>query len=134
MFVLEATRETQGSRDDDYAWAVDGELVFIPLTDCDNERCGCARGFAGITSHRATTTARIVDRPDLDADGYRDVLTEGMKSQGYDICGIDVLVDHVDEVLSAVSVLGKTFGAGTVVGRTGPALLIRSPGAPVGGR
>lgn len=127
-YVLEATRATQGSRDDDYNWTVDGELVFVPFIDCSDERCGCTRGFAGMTSHRATTTARIVDRPGLDDEEYFEVLIDGMESQGYVIRGDDLLEDAVDEVVSAVQALGSVLGPGTVVGRSGMSLMVRSPG------
>ena len=134
MFVLEATQETQGRCDDDYAWAVDGELVFVPLLDCRDEACGCARGFAGMTSRRATTTARIVDRVDLDEEVYRDLLIEGMTSQGYDLCGQEHLEDAVDEMISATQMLGRSMGPGTVLGRFGAALLVRAPGNARGWR
>lgn len=129
-YVLEATRANQGSRDDDYTWTVDGELVFVPFIDCCDERCGCTRGFAGMTSHRATTTAQVVDRSDLDPEDYHDLLIDGMESQGYVIRGDDLLEDAVDEVVSAVQVLGSVLGPGTVVGRSGMSLMVRAPGRP----
>ncbi len=46
MYVLEATSETQGDREDDYAWTIDRELVFVPFVGCCDPRCGCDRGFA----------------------------------------------------------------------------------------
>jgi hypothetical protein len=45
---------------------VEGELVWIQ-EPCDRDKndptgpCGCGRGFAGAASHRATTTAMVVD-------------------------------------------------------------------------
>lgn len=67
MKVLVATALTQGARAGDYHHCVDGELVWVQ-EPCDRDLrnpaqmpCGCGRGFAGAASHRATTTARVVD-------------------------------------------------------------------------
>ena len=60
MRILVATAHTQGTNPSDYHYCVEGELVWIQ-TPCDREECGCARGFAGAASHRATTTALVVD-------------------------------------------------------------------------
>ena len=66
MKILVATGLTQGSGSGDYNYCVEGELVWIQ-EPCDRDRrdpdmpCGCGRGFAGAASHRATTTARIVE-------------------------------------------------------------------------
>ena len=128
MYVLEATTETQGSRDDDYVWTIDRELVFVPPVDCSNPRCGCERGFAGTTSHRATTTAMVVDRSDLDGDAYREALVESMCEQGYDFGDELPIDDVVDDLVEAVQAIGVTLGDGTVVGRSGTALRVRRAG------
>jgi len=66
--ILVATAATQGARANDYNYCVEGELVWIQ-EPCDRDdrdpdgSCGCARGFAGAASHRATTTAKVVDSP-----------------------------------------------------------------------
>jgi hypothetical protein len=66
MKILVATALTQGVDDDDYHYCVDGELVWIQES-CDRDKndpagpCGCGRGFAGAASHRATTTAMVVE-------------------------------------------------------------------------
>ena len=66
MKVLVATAFTQGINDDDYHYCVEGELVWIQ-EPCDRDNkdpagsCGCGRGFAGAASHRATTTAMVVE-------------------------------------------------------------------------
>ncbi|MCD0446367.1 hypothetical protein LO763_22385 [Glycomyces sp. A-F 0318] len=67
MRVLTATSRTQGQRDNDYHWCVEGELVFAAPFVCDadaadpNGGCGCGRGFAGLSSMKATTTAQVRD-------------------------------------------------------------------------
>lgn len=66
MKILVATRLTQGTAPTDYHHCVEGELVWIQ-EPCDRDLrdpsmpCGCGRGFAGAASHRATTTAMVVD-------------------------------------------------------------------------
>jgi hypothetical protein len=66
MKVLVATTLTQGIDDDDNHYCVEGELVWIQ-EPCDRDKndpdgpCGCGRGFAGAASHRATTTAMVVE-------------------------------------------------------------------------
>jgi hypothetical protein len=66
MKILVATELTQGTNPSDYHYCVEGELVWIQ-EPCDRGRadpdggCGCGRGFAGAASHRATTTALVVE-------------------------------------------------------------------------
>jgi hypothetical protein len=66
MKILVATGLTQGTNPNDYHFCVEGELVWLQ-EPCDRDRndsdkgCGCSRGFAGAASHRATTTAMVVD-------------------------------------------------------------------------
>lgn len=66
MRVLVATEETQGDREDDYAWATPGELVMFGVICATDLRgtgrgCGCGRAFAGLHSQRATTTAQVAE-------------------------------------------------------------------------
>lgn len=66
MKILVATGLTQGTNPSDYHYCVEGELVWIQ-EPCDRDLrdpdggCGCGRGFAGAASHRATTTAMVVE-------------------------------------------------------------------------
>ena len=66
MKILVATGLTQGTSPDDYHYCVERELVWIQ-DPCPKDRhdpagpCGCGRGFAGAASHRATTTAMVVE-------------------------------------------------------------------------
>ncbi|BBY90641.1 hypothetical protein MGALJ_03100 [Mycobacterium gallinarum] len=66
MKILVATRLTQGTAPTDYHHCVEGELVWMQ-EPCDRDLrnpsmpCGCGRGFTGAASHRATTTAMVVD-------------------------------------------------------------------------
>jgi hypothetical protein len=51
---------------DDYHYCIEGELVWLQ-EPCDRDKndpsgpCRSGRGFAGAASHRATTTAMVVD-------------------------------------------------------------------------
>jgi hypothetical protein len=66
MKILVATGLTQGMEPNDYHYCIEGELVWIQ-EPCDRDLrdpdgpCGCGRGFAGAASHRATTTAIVVE-------------------------------------------------------------------------
>jgi hypothetical protein len=67
MRVLVATRERQGDEIYDFFWAEEGEMVFPPEA-CRRADCACGNAFAGIDSVRHTTTAKVVERPDLDRE------------------------------------------------------------------
>jgi hypothetical protein len=118
--VLVATIERQGDRVGDYAWAVDGELVYIPSLACDNSECGCSRGFAGMASSRATTTALVVDRHDISANDLSNALSDSLERQGW-LSGHwteddeDVFRDLFQRVLMAAA----HFPAGSIIEREG---------------
>jgi hypothetical protein len=64
--ILVATGLTQGTEPNDYHYCIEGELVWVqePCArgrDDPDGACGCGRGFAGAASHRATTTALVVE-------------------------------------------------------------------------
>ena len=133
MLVMVATNETQGVTLCDYAFTVEGELVTPVATQCDNPDCGCERGFPGLASSRATTTAMVVDRPwitpdDLE-DAVRDYLDRGWRNliesvarcqeeQGLVPDDPDYVIDEmVDEHVGEITRLCQFFGAGTVLTR-----------------
>jgi hypothetical protein len=77
--ILVATSLTQGTSPKDYHYCVEGELVWMQDA-CDRESCGCSRGFAGAASHRATTTAKVVESEMTRADvelAFRTSLADG---------------------------------------------------------
>ncbi len=85
MKILVATELTQGTEPNDYHYCVEGELVWIQ-EPCDrgardpDGSCGYGRGFAGAASHRATTTATVVESPMSRADlvlAFRTSLADG---------------------------------------------------------
>jgi lysyl-tRNA synthetase class II len=72
MKVFVATNKTQGKRATDFFRAIEGELVMRPLIICDKQidgPCGCKRAYAGMDSHKGTTTIEVVER-DMDVDEY----------------------------------------------------------------
>ena len=104
MKILVATGLTQGTNPSDYHHCVEGELVWIQ-EPCDLDRrnldggCGCGRGFAGAASHRATTTAMVVEseltREDL-VLAYRTSLEDG----GWPIAWAEDVTDDVLQIVA----------------------------------
>jgi hypothetical protein len=102
--ILVATGLTQGTSPRDYHYCVEGELVWIQ-EPCDRDRrdpdegCGCGRGFAGAASHRATTTATVVEsdltREDL-VLAYRTSLEDG----GWPVAWAEDVTDDVLQLIA----------------------------------
>lgn len=87
MKVFVATNRTQGLRKNDYDHCIEGELVWIGLVCASDERdpdggCGCGRGFGGLSSHRATTTARVAELAFTRAE-YIEAIRAGLAAQGW---------------------------------------------------
>jgi hypothetical protein len=114
MKLLVATRETQGQRPNDYAFTIDGELVFVGFI-CRRDRddpdggCGCGRGFSGLVSARATTTARVHEVAGTRSQVLQ-ALGDGLDWQGW---GRDAAADVLGELLDITARLP----VGTVVER-----------------
>ena len=109
MLILTATATGQGDRDNDYTWTVEGELVWLGLVCARDRRdpdggCGCGRGFSGLNSHRATTTAMVRDLPMSRAD-VLDALIGYLDSAGYGQFTPEELGAEVDEMLSWTQLL-----------------------------
>lgn len=87
MKVLVATASTQGVRASDYDWCSEGELVRLgPICTIDERDpdggCGCGRAFIGLDSHRATTTARVVEVTMTLAD-YAFAIRSSLRREGW---------------------------------------------------
>lgn len=141
MLVLIATEELQGTVVGDYAWTVEGELVTPVVAECaSGDRCGCRRGFPGLGSERATTTAMVVDRPELSPDDLRGAVRDWLDRGGWidlltdDVSAsrsldpddvrvrseVDELVeDIVDDHVDTIGLVCRSFPVGTVVTRDG---------------
>jgi hypothetical protein len=133
MKVLSATSETQGWRDNDFCWTVEGELVlFVPFECCRgsiDDGCGCRRSMAGAVSHLATTTMKVIERNELDHDTYFALITGALQSQGY--VNDRLLADPevsvwVHNLADELADLAEAHPVGTVFERRGDLMRVRS--------
>jgi hypothetical protein len=83
MKILTAIRATQGQRASDFNCCIEGEVVTFVGVLCDTDRredpdggCGCGRAFAGLNSHKGTTTAVVRD---IDGYTFEDLAAAGMQ-------------------------------------------------------
>lgn len=116
MQVLVATRRTQGERDDDYFAGVEGELVRLPGSICNDPGCGCDRGWAGLSSSKAVTTCEVIES-DLDRAGYVAAFRSAMDREGW----LGPGEDHgwVDELAAEHLEIATRFPPGSVLRRQG---------------
>lgn len=143
MRVLVATNELQGHRNNDYAHTVEGELVVAEVTECANPSCGCDRGFPGLASSKATTTAIVVDLPHITPGDLYTVVADWLDRSGWSelFRSADHADDHftsefddveemldaiVDEHLETIATICDSFPVGTVVERSGTMIRARA--------
>ena len=127
MKVLVATNETQGQRHDDYSWTVEGELVTPLAVECASpDRCGCARGFPGLGSSLATTTAMVVELPGLTPSDLRRAVGDSLERDGWTTELDDgEVAELVDDHVLAIAHVCDTYPVGTVVSRAGRYVHVR---------
>jgi hypothetical protein len=132
MNVLTATNQTQGLRDNDFCWTVEGELVFFPPIECGrgsiDDECGCRRSMAGTVSHRATTTIKVAQRADLDPDTYFLLISDAFRDQGYvtrELMRKRDVSDWVHDLSAELLYLAGSAGAGTILERRGDFVNVR---------
>ena len=148
MLVLIATNELQGSDPGDYSFTVEGELVTPVASECaSGERCGCNRGFPGLASGFATTTAMVIDRPGVTEDDLRDAVFDWLDRGGWIELfesaareradandgvtepndDVDDLIESViDEHVDCIHEICRTYPEGSVVTRRGTLVMSRS--------
>jgi hypothetical protein len=119
MMVFTATTATQGQRDNDYGFCVDGELVIRHPSECSSgfadDACGCRRGLGGLASRVATTTF-VATELDIDLADYATAIRDSLLCGGWDVSGI--LGDRVVRELAAeMQRVASAFEPGTVVER-----------------
>lgn len=123
MRVLRATTATNGDVAGDYMAGTPGELVYLGLV-CATDRndpdggCGCGRGFSGLSSARATTTA-VVAEVSLSPADVREAYRSGLTAQGWideRMSEADVTA-FLDEVVGVATAIAQHFRPGTVLGR-----------------
>ncbi len=112
MKVLVATTKTQGKRNNDYCWTVEGELVRLPGMTCDCPDCGCGSGWAGLASSRATTTCMVAEL-DLDRADLLHAFTSGLERDGWLIPGEDQ--SWIAEFIEDHLMLATAFPVGTIL-------------------
>ena len=134
MLVLEATDQLQGVRDTDYHHAWTGELVYLPALDCASPNCGCTRGFAGFDSHRATTTAIVVERPDMTVEQLAKELAVSLNDGGWIATPdpADLLVAALTTEIVELAARYGRYGPGVVIEREGDELCHRLPAGVTG--
>lgn len=127
MKVLVATTIGQGDRPGDYCWTVEGELVTPIGPEChDSDRCGCRRGFPGLGSERATTTAMVVEQ-EISQEELRQALADSLIRQGWIRNSSSThAAKLIDFHLDAITLAGHTFPTGFVLGRDGDKVVARS--------
>ena len=148
MLVLIDTNELQGTTADDYSFTVEGELVTPLAAECaSGERCGCDRGFPGLASGFATTTALVAERPGVSERDLRDAVFDWLDRGGWidlfeatardrsELGGrsfepdddIDDLIESIiDEHVDCIHEVCSTYPVGTVVVRRGHLVMTRS--------
>lgn len=147
MRVLVATNQLQGNTPGDYAHTVEGELVLVEVAECDRPAdCGCGRGWPGIASHRATTTAMVAEHPHLTEDDLRQAVADWLHSTGWadlfrnaaraddDFVGefddVDEMLESmVDEHVELIAEVCDSFPVGAVLERNGT--VVRSREWPI---
>ena len=132
MKVLVATRWTQGSEPGDYCWTVEGELVLGgPILECRRgDQCGCGRGFPGLASAKATTTAVIVDRSDLNRELLGLAIRDSLGRQGWlRALDPDEIDEGIEDEIQLIELITGSFDVGTLLGRHGSEVFARRAAA-----
>lgn len=128
MKLLTATSLTQGERDNDYDWCIEGELIRFDVV-CDrgarnpDDSCGCGRGFAGMSSMRATTTAIIRDLA-MERRDVQFALAASLHAAGY-LANPNDLAAVADEAEELIHI-AHAFEVGDVIERRLDLLRVRS--------
>ena len=87
MKVFVATKEGQGSRENDFSFTEEGELLLFSY-GCDRDKdnvdggCGCRRGMSGFQTLKSTTTFKVVDI-EMTEDEYIDKHVAAMAKTGF---------------------------------------------------
>jgi hypothetical protein len=125
--VLVATQHTQGSQPDDYCFTLEGELVTPLAVACSNPSCGCRRGFPGLASSRATTTALVVDLPHIDEPALVTAITDSLERGGW-FRGLSARACRhmVDDHVQAVHTVCARYPVGTIVVRSDEHVYLRT--------
>lgn len=130
MRVMIATSQTQGDRKNDFCWTKDGELVKFGM-ECDGEavdgKCGCRRSFSGMESHKAGTTAMVVDR-DMTKEDFFDKMCEALKQEGWYKPDEDsgLSISEIDEEVTELLNIASGFCTGQIIEKRGTKIQVRA--------
>ncbi|MFF3912670.1 hypothetical protein ACFYZB_04165 [Streptomyces sp. NPDC001852] len=119
MKLLTATSRTQGQRDSDFNWCIEGELVIVVDVVCERDRedpdggCGCGRSFAGLNSSKATTTA-LVKEIDFSREDAAEAIRSALEQSGW-LAYFDQ--DDIDDVIEDALALAAEFEVGDIIER-----------------
>jgi hypothetical protein len=102
MNVLVAMHRAQGDAPGDDCWTTDDELVVIWDCPCW-ERCAV---FSGVETHKVTTTAEVIERPDLEPSSVAYVLRQSWTSALGEIASADAIACDAADV--AADEVGRT--------------------------
>jgi hypothetical protein len=125
MKVLVATKDGQGLRKNDFSHTNDGEFVGF-VFECEGEQvdgsCGCRRAFGGLSSHKSTTTAKVVQK-ELTEGQYLELYLRSRREAGWlkesDDCSWAVA--EAREMLRVAT----AFPAGAIVEKRGDTIQAR---------
>ncbi|MFD3521640.1 hypothetical protein [Streptomyces sp. NPDC058653] len=119
MKLLAATSDTQGQRDNDFGFCINGELVIVGIIVCIKDEedpdggCGCGRSFLGLNSGKATTTAVVKDidlTPEDAAEAVRSSLENANFMQF-------VSNEDLDDIVQDALRIAEAFPVGAVIER-----------------
>lgn len=128
MKVLVATEEGQGQRPNDFQWSTEGELVYIGFV-CDRDvgnpdgACGCSRAFAGLETHKAGTTAKVIQR-DWTWNDYREAVRAGLVDAGW-MDASDTVSEILDEAMTNLRIILENSDVGDVLEHRSPNVQVR---------
>lgn len=120
--VLVSTTVSQGQAPGDFCWVPDGELVARYGMVCDDERpdgsgCGCGRSFAGLTTHKGTTTAMVIEST-MTENQWRAALHQTLVDTGWaEYMPAEDLAGVIDEVAALDLYAAAALPVGAVLGR-----------------
>lgn len=125
--VLVATHHSQGSQPGDYCFTLEGELVTPLAVPCSDPACGCRRGFPGLASSRATTTALVAELPHIDEQALTTAITDSLERGGWfkglsHLACRHMVADHVQ----AVHKVCARYPVGTIVERADNHVYLRT--------
>ena len=97
---------------------VDGEVVMFPVAPCDCTDCECSRGFVGVASSGATSTALVVNLPGMTLARLREALFDSLNRGGWlDLLSAAEADEVVDGQISLIRRICRTYPTGTLIRR-----------------